>query len=196
MKLGEEGGISDELRIIHEELDRIARIVHSLVTEQPEALEVEAVDVNDLLSDLVKVAAPGLMLQKQVRVDTCLESGLPRLRCNRDRLKQLLLNLLLNAIEATSEQGTVTVETHRLINHRLERQLEILVSNTGPDIAPEVLARLFEPVESTKGEGHAGLGLSIVRSLAAELHATVACRSYPGRTTFQVLLPMDKGQDI
>lgn len=196
VKLGEEGGISDELRIIHEELDRIARIVNSLVTERPEAAELELVDVNELLSDLIKVAAPGLTQQKQVRVETSLEEALPRLRCNRDRLKQLLLNLLLNAIEATSEQGTVSLETHRLINHRLERQLEILVSNTGPDIAPEVLARLFEPVQSTKGEGHAGLGLSIVRSLATDLNATIACRSQPGRTTFQVLLPLDTGKDI
>lgn len=192
VKLGGEGAISDELRIIHEELDRIARIVQSLTLEAVEpARAVAEVDVNALLADLVTVAAAGVMLQKRVQVDQRLEEGLPRLRSDRDKLKQLLLNLLLNAIEASAEGGRVGLETHRLINHKLERQLEILVSNSGADIAPEVLARLFEPVESAKGEGHIGIGLSIVRALAAELGATVACRSHHGQTTFQVLLPME-----
>ena len=113
----------------------------------------------------------------------------PRRQLDRDKLKQLLLNLILNAIEATGEQGMVTVESHHLVNHKMERQLEILVSNTGQAIAPELLPHLFEPVESTKGGEHAGLGLAIVRSLAADLHAAIACHSNNGLTTFRVLLP-------
>lgn len=192
VKLGGDAVISDELRVIHEELDRIARIVHALVGERPDFLESAAeVDVNALLADLVKVVAAGPMQQKGVRVEQRFEPGLPPLRCHPDRLRQLLLNLLLNAMEAAPEQGGVSLETHRIVNHRLERHLEILISNTGAEIPPEVLARLFEPVESTKGEAHAGLGLSIVRSLASDLHASVSCRSQHGLTTFQVLLPMD-----
>lgn len=195
VKLGDDAVIADELRVIHEELDRIARIVHALVGERPDFLEsAEEVDVNALLADLVKVAAAGPMQQKGVRIEQRYESGLAPLRCHPDRLRQLLLNLLINAMEAAPEQGMISLETHRVINHRLERQVEILVSNTGPEIAPEVLARLFEPVESTKGEAHAGLGLSIVRSLASDLHASVSCRSQHGVTTFQVLLPMAEGK--
>lgn len=194
VKLGGDEGVSDELRVIHEELDRIARIVQALVGERPDSLESgAAVDVNALLADLVKLAAAGPVQQKGVRIEQRFEAGLAPLRCPPDRLRQLLLNLLLNAMEAAPEQGVVSLETHRIVNHRLERQLEILISNTGPEIAPEVLDRLFEPLESTKGEAHAGLGLSIVRALASDLHASVSCRSQPGLTTFQVLLPMDDG---
>jgi signal transduction histidine kinase len=194
VKLGGDAAIADELRVIHEELDRIARSVHALVGERPDFLESAAeVDVNALLGDLVKVAAAGPVQQKGVRIEQRFEPGLGPLRCHPDRLRQLLLNLLLNAMEAAPEQGVVSLETHRIVNHRLERQVEILVSNTGPAIAPDVLARLFEPVQSTKGEAHAGLGLSIVRSLASDLRASVSCRSQPGLTTFQVLLPMDDG---
>ncbi len=194
VKLGEDAAIADELRVIHEELDRIARIVHAFVGERPDFLEsATEVDVNALLADLVKVAAAGPIQQKGVRIEQRLEPGLPPLRCHPDRLRQLLLNLLLNAMEAAPEQGVVSLETHRIVNHRLERQVEILVSNTGAEIAPEVLAHLFEPVQSTKGEAHAGLGLAIVRSLASDLAASVSCRSQPGLTTFQVLLPMDDG---
>jgi signal transduction histidine kinase/HD-like signal output (HDOD) protein len=194
VKLEGDAGIADELRVIHEELDRIARIVHALVAERPEALESGAeTDVNAMLADLAKVAAAGPMQQKGVRIEQRLEPGLPPLRRPPDRLRQLLLNLLLNAMEAAPEGGVVSLETHRIVNHRLERQLEILISNTGPAIAPEVLARLFEPVHSTKGETHAGLGLSIVRALATDLDASVSCRSQPGLTTFQVLVPVDEG---
>jgi signal transduction histidine kinase len=191
VKLGDNAIVSDDLRIIHEELDRIARIVHKLATENVEVLASDTdVDVNALLGDLVKVAAPGLMLQKLVKVESRLEEGLPKLHCDRDKLKQMLLNLVLNAIEASQAEGTISLETHRIFSHNQKSQLEILITNTGEEIAPEVLAHLFEPVETAKGAGHAGLGLAIVKSLADELNATVACRSHNGRTTFHILLPL------
>jgi len=190
VRLESDGVLSDELRIIHEELDRITRIVQNLAIHENEDRSTKTeVDVNALIVDLIKVAAAGLMMQKRVQIFERLEERLPRLHCDRDKLKQLLLNLILNAIEATGEQGMVTVESHHLVNHKMERQLEILVSNTGQAIAPELLPHLFEPVESTKGGEHAGLGLAIVRSLAADLHAAIACHSNNGLTTFRVLLP-------
>lgn len=190
MKLQDSGSVADELRIVHEELDRIARIVRTLGDEQgdPEQHRSE-VDVNALLVDLVKVATPGQLQHKRVAVDSQLEPGLPPLFCDRDKLKQLLLNLLLNAIEASPEQEQVRLETHRVINHRQERQVEIVFSNRGAAIDADMLCRLFEPIPSTKGEEHSGLGLSIVKSLAEDLQAIVACRSHGGITTFQIVMP-------
>ncbi len=191
VKLTDSEGVADDLRIIHEELDRIARISYTLVTESTESRqEAGDVDVNGLLADLIKVASRGLMQQKNIWVDVRFDEGIPHLHCDRDKLKQLLLNLLLNAIEASPEHGTVTLETHRIINHKRDSQLEILLANSGAEITPETLAQLFEPVETTKGRGHAGLGLSIVKSLAEETGASVACRSYNAETVFQILLPI------
>lgn len=195
VRLGGDTTLSDELRVIQEELDRIARIVEGMVSERPNTLEGGAVvDVNAMLADLARLAAAGPIQQKGLRIEQRYDHRLPPLRCHPDRLRQLLLNLLLNAMEAAPEQGFVSLETHSLVNHKLERQVEILISNTGPEMAPEVFAHLFEPVPSTKGEAHAGLGLSIVRSLASDLNATVSCRSQQGMTTFQVLLPVDQAE--
>lgn len=192
VKLGDDPATADELRIIQEELGRIARIVQSLAGE-PKSAEpsAQAVDINALLADLARVAAAGPRVQKGVGVELRLDPALPRLHCDGDKLRQLLLNLLLNAVEAAPEQTSVTVETHRLLNHRQERLAEVLVSNSGPEIVPELLEHLFEPVDSTKSGEHAGLGLAIVRELAIALGASVSCRSRAGLTTFQVLLPLN-----
>lgn len=192
VKLGDDPATADELRIIQEELGRIARIVQDLAGE-PKAAEpsVQAVDINTLLADLARVAAAGPRVQKGVGIELRLDPALPRLHCDADKLRQLLLNLLLNAVEAAPEQTSVTVETYRLVNHRQERLAEVLVSNSGPEIAAELLAHLFEPVDSTKEGEHAGLGLAIVRDLANALGASVSCRSHAGLTTFQVLLPLN-----
>lgn len=191
VKLGENPAIDEELRIIHEELDRVARITWQLVGEGPAAEQPsQEVDLNGLLEELIRVSKPGMMAHKQVHLDTRLDPDLPPLRIDRDRAKQLLLNLLLNAIEASPAAATVTLETHRVVGMRRDSHLEVLITNSGQPMRPDVLARLFDPKDSDKGDGHAGLGLSIVKSLATELNADVNCRSYNGLTTFQVLLPL------
>ncbi len=145
VKLGGDAAIADELRVIHEELDRIARIVQDLVGERPQASASLPVDVNALLADLIKVAAAGPIEEKGVRIGQDFQADLPALHCDPDKLRQLLLNLLLNAMEAAPEQGEVFLETHRIVNHRRERQVEILIHNNGPEIPPEALAHLLRP---------------------------------------------------
>lgn len=189
-KLGDEAPIADELRIMHEELDRIVRIIRGLTQEEaPPGPFVEQADVNALIGDLVKVTDPSWQ-SKGVHVALSLEPGLPRLACDRDKLKQIVLNLLLNALEATPQGGTVRLETSSLVNHRQERFVEILVADAGPGIPPELAGRVFSPVESGKGEGHAGLGLSIVKALTQSLNGSITFKSHAAGTTFQILLPV------
>lgn len=188
-KLGDEAPIADELRIMHEELDRIVRIIRGLTQEDTAASAyIEQVDVNALAEDLVKVTAPSWR-DKNVGISLALEPDLPRLACDRDKLKQIVLNLLLNALEATPAGGTVRLETSSLANHRQERFVEILVADSGPGIPAELMGRLFTPVESAKGEGHAGLGLSIVKALTQSLGGTITYKSNTSGTSFQISLP-------
>jgi signal transduction histidine kinase len=189
-KLGDEAPIADELRIMHEELDRIVRIIRGLTQEEaPAGPFVEQADVNALIGDLVKVTDPSWQ-SKSVHIALALEPSLPRLACDRDKLKQIVLNLLLNALEATPQGGTVRLETSSLVNHRQERFVEILVADAGPGIPPELAGRVFSPVESAKGEGHAGLGLSIVKALTQSLNGSITFKSHATGTTFQISLPV------
>jgi len=189
IKLGDDAPISDELRIIYEELDRIVRIVRGMTQDEVESGELSAAtDLNALIQDLVKVTQPTWQ-SKGLQVSTLLTPGLTRLTSDRDKLKQIVLNLMLNAIEATPAGGTVRIETAALSNHRHEHFIEILVADSGPGIPPDVADQIFDPLDTAKGEGHAGLGLSIVKSLTQSMQGSITFKTGASGTTFQISLP-------
>ncbi len=185
-KLGDDAPIADELRIMREELDRIVRILRTLTSGEAEAEQATAAcDVNALIEDLLK-ATESTWRDKGLRVETRLAPDLPMLARDADTLKQILLNLQLNAQEATPAGGLIRWETCVLTDHRQARQLQITVSDTGPGIPAELRPHLFTPIESAKGDGHAGLGLSIVKSLTLALSGAIRWRSDASGTTFDV----------
>jgi signal transduction histidine kinase len=189
-KLGNEAPIADELRIIHEELDRIVRIVRTLAHDDENLAELEEeTDIGLLADDLVKVTAP-TWKPRGIRVTNKAAAGLPRLMCDRDKLKQVLLNLLLNALEATPDGGEVRLETSQVTNHRRERFIEVQVSDSGHGIRPELAERLFAPVETEKGGNHAGLGLAIVKTLTEDLGGNLSFKTSSSGTTFQLVFPL------
>ncbi len=189
IKLGDDAPISDELRIIYEELDRIVRIVRGLTHDEIELGAIdETADLNALIQDLVKVTQPTWQA-KGIQVSSLLTPGLARLSNDRDKLKQIVLNLMLNAIEATPPGGTVRIETAALSNHRHEHFIEILVADSGPGIPPDVAEKIFDPLDTAKGNGHAGLGLSIVKSLTESMQGSVTFKTGASGTTFQISLP-------
>lgn len=189
-KLGDDAPIADELRIMREELDRIVRILRTLATGEAEAEHAAAEsDVNALIEDLIK-ATESTWHGKGQRVETRLAPDLPRLARDRDKLKQILLNLHLNALEATPAGGLIRWETCLLSDHLRARHVQITVTDTGPGIPEALRPHLFAPIESTKGEGHAGLGLSIVKSLTLALSGSIHLRSDTRGTTFHVILPL------
>jgi len=189
VKLGDDAPISDELRIIYEELDRIVRIVRGLSRVQVEVATVgETADLNALIQDLVKVTQP-TWSSKGIKVSTVLTPGLAHLTNDRDKLKQIVLNLMLNAIEATPPGGAVRIETAALLNQRHEHFIEVLVSDSGSGIAPDIAKQIFDPLDTAKGDGHAGLGLSIVKSLTESMQGSIIFKTSATGTTFQILLP-------
>lgn len=189
VKLGDDAPVSDELRIIYEELDRIVGILRGLAHEEAEPRMVsETADINALIQDLVKVTQPTWQ-NKGIQVSTLLTPGLSPISGSRDKLKQIVLNLLLNAIEATPPGGIVRMETAALANFRHQHFIEILVADSGSGISPEVASRLFDPLETAKGNGHAGLGLSIVKSLTQSMQGDITFKTGASGTTFQISLP-------
>ncbi|MDP2786812.1 MAG: ATP-binding protein [Pseudomonadota bacterium] len=190
IKLGDDAPVSDELRIIYEELDRIVRIVRSMTHDDVELDELsDATDLNALIQDLVKVTQPTWQ-SKDIHLSTLLTPGLARLTGDRDKLKQIVLNLMLNAVEATPPGGTVRIETAVLSNHRHERFIEILVADSGLGIPPDIAEQIFDPLDTSKGDGHAGLGLSIVKSLTQSMEGSVTFKTGASGTTFHISLPV------
>jgi signal transduction histidine kinase len=88
--------------------------------------------------------------------------------------------------------GEIQIANSGHVNRDGRLYIELCVKDSGPGIAPEILANLFSPVRSTKGNGHQGLGLSIVHSLVKKTQGLITCRSGSKGTAFEIMLPVRK----
>jgi signal transduction histidine kinase len=122
----------------------------------------------------------------------CLENNLPAdlpfIRADANQLSQVLMNLLLNAAQATPEGGRISISGSRLT---FVNSVEIRVTDTGRGIPPDVLPRIFEPFFTTKRGKGTGLGLSISQAYVRSHDGDLRVDSVPGHgTTFTITLPI------
>ena len=106
------------------------------------------------------------------------------IRADPQLLRQVMQNLLGNALDAVAGQGSIAVRTSMHLNFAV-----ISVTDTGPGIAPSVQADLFKEGTSTKQGQHSGLGLAIVQRLMQRMGGSVACESNRGSTVFSLTFP-------
>lgn len=157
------------------------------------------VDVRDLLTSLVEEMGP-MAFGKNVVMRTEIEEGVDFLESNPLKLRQILLNLLSNALKFT-EQGEVTISATRVRSpDQQEERLAIAVKDSGIGMSPAIQKRIFEAFYQADGSytrksGGTGLGLSIVSQLTTLLGGTVTVASIPGQgSTFTVILPLKAAQ--
>jgi two-component system nitrogen regulation sensor histidine kinase NtrY len=149
------------------------------------APQLEPVDVNQLAREVMQLfeaqlRAPG---QPAIEVKLQIEADPSEVPADPDQLRRALRNLVLNALDAMPQGGTLTVRTSR---HDSKVALE--VSDTGQGLTPEECDRLFTPYYTTKQHG-TGLGLAIVQSVVSDHKGTITVRSEPGKgTTFRIEL--------
>jgi signal transduction histidine kinase len=110
-----------------------------------------------------------------------------------DVLKQILVNLIKNAVEALPDGGHIEIASRGHVNRERRMYAELVVSDNGPGLSPEVMANLFSKVRSTKEGQHRGLGLSIVHGLVQKVGGMISCRSGRSGTAFEILLPVASG---
>lgn len=152
-------------------------------------------------SNTWKTVAPGEVLlsvarlaskeleAKRLRMETSVEDGAPPVWVDEKALRQVLLNVLLNARDACEPGGAIRAE----VRSRRDRVL-IRVEDNGPGIAPENLPRIFDPFFTTKAGG-TGLGLSLSRNIIRQFGGGIAVQSSPGRgTSVEITLPAAKEQ--
>jgi signal transduction histidine kinase len=191
------GDILETLEETLFEVNRMTELVDSLLTlaradEGRAPLHLEDVDMREILAELAETASI-LGEQASVNVEVRVPEQPVRMEIDRSRVRQLLMNLLTNAIKYTPRDGVVEVES------KLDGdEVAISVRDTGVGIAPGDLPHIFDrfwradPARSRSG-GHpgAGLGLAISRWIASAHGGTIDVRSRPGKgTTFTVTLPL------
>jgi two-component system sensor kinase FixL len=160
--------------------------IRTLVRKQESKLEWVSLDA--VIED-VFIPLRTELSNKQIKVCIDIPSTLPPLWFQRVHLQQLFLNLILNAIQAMDTQEICQRKLNLCAKLNTNHKLQITVSDTGPGIAPEIAARLFEPFVSTKAEG-IGLGLSICRTIAEAYGGRISVRSMARQgSIFYVFLP-------
>jgi hypothetical protein len=190
-RLGTDSAVQRDLSIIGDEIERVARIVRGITATEEiaaPAAALELVSVNSIVSELVRMALGTLFAPNKVNVQIDLNPDVPPLPLQKDLLKQVLFNLAKNAVEAMHAGGHLKFTT-RSVDVDGQRQIEIEVADTGPGLPAAVASHLFEPVVSEKGGDHAGLGLTISRSLVERMNGHLSCTSTPQGTHFLIRLP-------
>ncbi len=175
------------LKKIEQQAFRAAGIASSLLnfSRQREG-DYQLLDVADMVGETLELFEPHLR-GRRIDLARRLDGSLPRVNGNRGRLQQVLMNLLLNAVDAMPRGGTITVAA-RAVSGRVR----IEVSDTGIGISPEHLDKIYDPFFTTKPRGQGtGLGLSVSYGIVKEHSGTLAAESSPGEgSRFIISLPV------
>jgi signal transduction histidine kinase len=159
--------------------------------------QTESIDLSKSVRDIA--ATLGGVMMPPHRLQLLLQDNLPPIRGDQLQLRQVLLNLVLNAKEALSARdngtpapGVVEIRTGTTSpGNSRGQQVELQIRDDGVGMSAETQARLFQPFYTTRKEGH-GLGLAAVRTILNQLGATIQCDSSLGTgTTFTVSFPVD-----
>ncbi|MCO6439214.1 MAG: hypothetical protein J5J06_19150 [Phycisphaerae bacterium] len=179
--------ISDQLDLIQTHIQRISGTVRQMVSlARPSAATWELVDIDSLLKEVVALVSFNRKA-RSVKIDLSVHDDVPTTYGLRGELQQVFLNLALNALDAMSEGGTLTIRASRR-----RGDIAVEVCDTGCGIAPDVGRRVFEPFFTTKEPGQGtGLGLSVSYGIVQKHGGTIEFDSIVGEgTRFTVLLPI------
>jgi signal transduction histidine kinase len=169
-------------QVVEGELLRLERLVNDFIAfAQPRPLNRRPTDVASLCQSIAAIVRPESEAAS-LSLELDLDSDLPPLAADPERLQHVLLHLLHNAIDAMSPGGTVTLRARRR-----PEAIELEVADTGPGL-PD--GPVFDAFFTTKPQG-TGLGLSVVHRAVTDHGGTVSVNSHPGDTRFVVSLPLE-----
>lgn len=183
--------IQDQLKKVRDHIQRINKIVRDLVDfSRPSSMQKERVQINEVIKSAVGLLQHDARC-RDVDFRLNLSGALPRISCVPDQVHQVLVNLLLNAVDAMKgmEDQRIVISTER----RSDR-IVLTVHDVGKGIKEEDKSRIFEPFFTTKDVGSGtGLGLSVSHGIISKMNGTVNVDSEPGEgTTFIIHLPITK----
>jgi two-component system, cell cycle sensor histidine kinase and response regulator CckA len=202
-KLEFEHPLRDKASAIQQASDRATTLTRQLLAfSRKQLLELKVVDVNAIVADMERLLRP--LIGENVELAAKLAPDAGYIRADAGQLEQVLMNLVVNAKDAMSSGGKLTIQTQNLVldeNHRGQTFIRpgnyvmLSVSDTGMGMDKETQSRIFEPFFTTKEKGKGtGLGLSTVYGIVKQSGGYVMVQSEEGRgTTFHIYLPRVEG---
>ena len=183
----------EKLDLIKHQVTRISRIIRDLVDfSRPSRYEIQVTDVNKCIRQAVNIVRVGKK-SKSIQFDMRLDPVLPAAPLVPDQIEQVLVNILINAVDAVFDvqqserrEGSVTVSSHVQGEH-----VQVTIEDNGKGMSEEQIEKIFEPFFSTKGVGEGtGLGLWVSYGIVKSFHGKIHVESQVGRgSTFIILLP-------
>jgi len=188
-KLARKEPVGNELSILNEEIDRVGQLINAFAELQP-APAARAIEINTVVKNVVRLFAgtvpPSVNIVVKAQNEACSFDG------DAGTLKQILVNLIKNAVEALPVGGEIEISNNGVIDREGHQYVELSIRDNGAGIPAAMMVNLFSPVRSTKGEEHCGLGLSIVHGLITQMRGVIHCRTGKKGTTFDLLLPVSR----
>ena len=184
-------------QVVCDDVERIERLIHEILDyARYMTPKLTQENLNDVVSSClyfieVKASSKAIAIRRE------LENDLPNVKLDRQQIKQVLLNLLINAVEAIGDRGgCLSVRTKRLVKHLNQAWVKIEIEDSGPGISSKDLEHIFDPFYTTKhasGEREGtGLGLTIAHQIIREHGGYIEVSSEMDRgTTFSVNLPVN-----
>ena len=180
------------LKIINE-INRIESLLKNMLNyARPSKPQPELINIHEILDGIIKISEFSLknpkdlsQVTKDIHFEKDFGADMPQIFADPGQLQQVFLNIILNAIDAIKEQGTISIKTTKTPDDTMQ----ILISDTGKGVDPETIKMIFNPFFTTKSKG-TGLGLAICKRLIDQHRGTISVSSNPGGgAIFLITLP-------
>lgn len=190
---------SESLGRLEREVMRIDTIIRELLSfSRPNKISLQPILANDVIKEATSIITHQRGF-RGINMELKLDKSIPSIMCDEGFLKQVLINLFINAMDAMPNGGILSVssEYRTMSNHgpldytMATDAITIMVSDTGPGIDEKNITKIFDPFFTTKSPGKGtGLGLAVSHRIIESLGGIISVQSLPGKgTTFTILLP-------
>ncbi len=182
----------EDFEVVAEEMRRLDNIVRNFLEfSRPHKLKKQEVLISDIIDMTIDLLSYRLDLHS-VKVHRKRPVKLPAIEADPELLKEVFVNLIVNACEAIENGGDVVISEEEVMAESIGHAVKIRVSDSGPGISEELQTRVLEPFETTKPDG-TGLGLFIVVRIIEEHGGSLTLQSKPGEgAVFTIILPARK----
>lgn len=177
------------LEIVEDEIYRLNKLVEDFLSfSKPSRMNKKKTDLHRLINETLLLLNFDNKIERKISIEKFFDYDTPPLMLDKNSIKQVLLNIINNSIEAMPEGGVLTINTRY---KESEKEVELVIGDTGIGISEETLSQVFQPFFTTKDKG-LGLGLNIVQKFVKEHGGYITITSTPGMgTQVTLVFPVD-----
>lgn len=185
----------NDLKVIVQEVDRLNQLINQVLDfSRPKKLNITCFAIGDMITELVNL----LKLEsreKEIQFEFSLECSRQNLFADKDQIRQALMNIILNSIQAVPSGGIIDISL-QLTTYRNEDALLVSIKDNGAGISQEELSHIFDPFFTTRSQG-TGLGLSIAYNIIEMHQGTIVVESEKGKgTEVKIFIPTGGSKEI